>query len=138
MKTIKTTETTIKFLKQGYYLAREENELNHEELEMYLMDPNGEKVAMVKSCAYIGLLGIQKRHTFYKLVAFGNQKAKLTLNDLDGYFKKEEKKAQKNKAIERNKKIKEAIKYFNGWSEGDNITITADFVEYAELLKGLL
>lgn len=32
----------------------------------------------------------------------------------------------------------EAIEYFNGWQEGDNITITADFVKYVEILKGLL
>lgn len=32
---------------------------------------------------------------------------------------------------------KEAIKYFNGWEEGDNITITSDFIIYAEVLKDL-
>jgi len=33
--------------------------------------------------------------------------------------------------------IKEAIEYFNGWEEGDNITITSDFIMYAEVLKEL-
>lgn len=33
--------------------------------------------------------------------------------------------------------IKEAIEYFNGWEEGDNITITSDFIMYAEALKEL-
>lgn len=33
--------------------------------------------------------------------------------------------------------IKEAIEYFNGWEEGDNITITPDFIMYAEVLKEL-
>lgn len=33
---------------------------------------------------------------------------------------------------------KEAIRYFMGWQEGDNITITSDFVSYAEELYKLL
>ena len=36
-----------------------------------------------------------------------------------------------------NKEIKEAIEYFNGWEEGDNITITSDFIMNAEVLKEL-
>lgn len=36
------------------------------------------------------------------------------------------------------KEIKEAIEYFNGFWEGDNITITADFLDFAETLKELL
>lgn len=31
-----------------------------------------------------------------------------------------------------------AIRYFLGWQEGDNITITSDFVEYANELGELL
>ena len=31
-----------------------------------------------------------------------------------------------------------AIRYFLGWQEGDNITITSDFVEYAIELGKLL
>lgn len=34
--------------------------------------------------------------------------------------------------------VKDAIEYFNGWEEGQNITITADFVAYAETLKELI
>lgn len=34
-----------------------------------------------------------------------------------------------------NTEVKEAIDYFNGWEEGDNITVTADFVIYANVLK---
>ena len=33
---------------------------------------------------------------------------------------------------------KEAIEYFMGWGEGDNITITSDFVNYANELGELL
>ena len=33
---------------------------------------------------------------------------------------------------------REAIRYFMGWQEGDNITITGDFVSYAEELGRLL
>lgn len=36
-----------------------------------------------------------------------------------------------------NNEIEEAIEYFNGWDEGDNITITPDFIMYAEVLKEL-
>lgn len=32
----------------------------------------------------------------------------------------------------------DAIRYFMGWEEGDNITITSDFVNYAEELYKLL
>lgn len=33
--------------------------------------------------------------------------------------------------------IKEAIEYFNGWDEGDNITITSDFIMNAGVLEEL-
>ena len=33
---------------------------------------------------------------------------------------------------------RDAIRYFMGWQEGDNITITGDFVEYAQELGRLL
>jgi hypothetical protein len=45
-------------------------------------------------------------------------------------------KSYKKKII--TKEIKEAIEYFNGFWEGDNITITADFLDFAETLKELL
>ena len=56
----------------------------------------------------------------------------------ESYVKKVQEKQQKQERKEKRKEVHEAIEYFNGWQEGDNITITADFVKYAEILKELL
>ena len=134
MKTIKSKETLIKLLEvKGNKLHVDHNGYKMCQPLSYIVNENGAKIAMVEYYAYAGMLGLENH---CKLME--DNDLELTLMELPTYVKRLERNNKRQQGIERNKQIKQAIEYFNGWQEGDNITITADFVKYAEILKELL
>jgi hypothetical protein len=134
MKTIKTKETLTKLLEEkGNKLHIDHNGYKMCLPLSYITNENGDKIAMVEYYAYAGMLGLENHNKLMN----GND-LELTLMELPTYVKRLERNKKIQKGIERNKRIKQAIEYFNGWQEGDNITITADFLNFAETLKGLL
>lgn len=134
MKTIRTKETLIKLLEiEGNKLHVTPDGYMMCQALSYVVNENGEKIAMVEYYAYAGMLGLENHN---KLM--NRNELELTLMELPTYVKRLERNKKIQKGIERNKRIKQAIEYFNGWQEGDNITITADFLNFAETLKELL
>lgn len=134
MKTIKTKETLTKLLEiKGNKLHVTPDGYMMCQALSYIVNENGEKIAMVDYYAYAGMLGLENHN---KLM--NRNELELTLMELPTYVKRLERNKKRQKGIERKKLIKEAIKYFNGFWEGDNITITADFLNFAETLKELL
>lgn len=136
MRTIKTQSTLIKVLKE------KENRLyiNQTLYDMsiaYVINSNDEKIYEVISYAYMPLIGIENKRQLWN----GNE-LKLELNGLTNYVREVLKKEQKQERKEIKKEAYEAIEYLKGWQEGDNITITSDFInnveaiaEYLESLK---
>ena len=143
MKKIRTNETLIKAIKENNATI----EINYEnflgEHPNNIYNEKGEIIGTFEFCACRRLIGRENIHKLYR-----KENLTLKLEDLIGYWKDEERKTQrkekqkqneaKREALERTQFIKEAIKYFNSWQEGDNITITADFVNFAEELKEVL
>lgn len=132
MKTIKTQETLVKVLKQEGNRLYVDKEL-YDMSKAYVIDLDGKIIYEVISYAYMPLIGIENKRKIWN-----NKTLRLELNELTSYVKKIQEKQQKQERKEKRKEVCEAIEYFNGWQEGDNITITADFIKYAEILKELL
>lgn len=99
----------------------------------HITNEKGETIAIVDYYSATNMIGLENINKLWQ-----GQSLELTLMDLPVYVKRLERNKKRQKGIERNKRIKEAIEYFNGFWEGDNITITADFLDFAETLKELL
>lgn len=147
IKQVKSEELIIKILKENNVLVIEKkgNGIEGYDIEAYIVNQENEKIADIVYQVWPRVIGRTQMHKIYK---YDNIELRFTLDQCEGYKRNVERLEQKRKAMAKNKAkkealeraqfIKEAIEYFNGWQEGDNITITADFVNYAEELKEVL
>jgi hypothetical protein len=131
MKTIRTAETMEKYLLQGYYVKYTQK---YGADKGILVAPNGKDFALLENCQFAFQGGIKYWTEIYKRIKNGED------NIIVKEFKGLELKLAKQKEKEEKKQVKAelkwAIEYFNGKAleEGDNITITAEFLDSLEVL----
>ena len=137
MKTIKTTETLLKVLEEkGSVLHITPNGYLLEEANAHILNEKNEVIYEVNYYAYARAMGLKNHKRLME-----REQSKLTLNDLPSYHKKLERKRQheqRKQATQRRLEAYEAIEYLKGWQEGDNITITADFMKNVEAIAEYL
>ena len=136
MKTIKTNETLFKVMKKTngtlYFTPR-----NYElEEDGWILNENNEIIQKVDYYTCARVIGMESRIKLHN-----GQVLKLTLNELPSYQRELERKRkyqERKEAMIRKQEAYEAIEYLKGWQEGDNITITADFVGHVEAIAEYL
>lgn len=132
IKQVKTEETIIKLLKENNILVITRNGYD---TEAHIVNQENEKIADIVYQVWPRLIGGKQMHKIYENK---NIELRLTLEECGGYQRKLENQEQKREAQQRKAKAMEAMEYLKGFWEGDNITITADFVDYVETLAEYL
>ena len=130
MKTIKTKETLEKELVKGCVLRIYDLET------IKLVNPNGEEVANVEYYIAFAFNTMEERKRVRECFAKGCEYVTLcTFARLEKILKeREERKAEQKRLEQETKELESAIEYFKGFYEGDNITITADFINNVEAI----
>jgi hypothetical protein len=133
MKLIKTQETLIKVLQEEGNKLYITPETYKAMSSAYIINQNGEEIYEAITYSFMPLIGRENKIELYK----GNE-LKLGLNDLKTYIRRQERQQQRKEATQRRLEAYEAIEYLKGFWEGDNITITGDFIDKVEALSEYL